>query len=104
MENMDRLSFTQEQKQTLQSIEASKEEKALKIRAEQIKTLELNLRKSFYSGKATEKEITPALKKIADLRTEQTLGFAKMQNKLIEILSQDQYDELRRIMAESGIQ
>ncbi len=93
------LQFTEEQKKALEKIAKSAEHEVMKTKAEEIRAIEYQIKKKFFSGKASEKELTPLFRKVADLRIEHTLGFFAVQNKVINMLSKEQYREVMRIIA-----
>ena len=92
------LKFTEEQKKIMDEIANSSEHVALKTRAKEIRAIEYQIKKKFFSGKAKKKELRPLLNKVADLRIEQTLGFFAVQNRVINILSKEQYRKVMRII------
>jgi len=92
------LKFTEEQKKALEKIEKSAEHEVMKTKAEEIRAIEYQIKKKFFSGKASEKELTPLLRKVADLRIEHTLNFFAIQNKVINMLSKEQYREVMRFI------
>ena len=93
------LQFTEEQKKALEKIAKSAEHEVMKTKAEEIRAIEYQIKKKFFSGKASEKELTPLFRKVADLRIEHTLNFFTIQNKVINMLSKEQYREVMRIIA-----
>lgn len=103
LDNFARLCFTEEQKQTLHNLLKSSAIKEMGIRAKEIKVLEEQAKKRFYSGTATREEMTPLFEKIAALRVEHTLRFMEIQNIIFEMLSGEQHKELMKILAEKGI-
>lgn len=101
--NLERLHFTKEQEQALNELLRSPEIKAMAARAKEIKVLEEQAKKRFYTGTATREEMAPQFKKIAALRVEHTLRFMEIQNTIFKMLSREQHEELMKIMAEQGI-
>jgi Spy/CpxP family protein refolding chaperone len=93
------LKFTEEQKKAIEEVSKSAEKEVLKTKAKEIRAIEYQLKKKFFSGKASEKELRPLLRKIADLRIEQTLRFFAVQNRIINMLSKEQYRKVMRIIA-----
>lgn len=102
-DNMERMKFTADQKKILKAIDNSPEERALYSRAEKIQALEFDLRKAIYSNHIKLEEVETKLLEIAKLRLEQTLGFIEMQGRLLNMLSPDQYSELKSIITEKGL-
>ena len=92
------LKFTEEQKKAMEEIANSAEHVALKTRAKEIRAIEYQIKKKFYSGKASKKKLRPLFDKVADLRIEQTLGFFAVQNRVINMLSKEQYRKVMRII------
>lgn len=92
------LKFTEEQKKPMEKIANSAEHVALKTRAKEIRAIEYQIKKKFFSGKASKKELRPLFDKVADLRIEQTLGFFAVQNRIINMLSKEQYRKVMRII------
>lgn len=92
------LKFTEEQKKAMEKIANSAEHVALKTKAKEIRAIEYQIKKKFFSGKTSKKELRPLLDKVADLRIEQTLGFFAVQNRVINMLSKEQYREVMRII------
>ena len=103
LDNFARLRFTGEQKQFLDNLLKSPAIKEMGIRAKEIKVLEEQARKRFYTGTATREEMTPLFEKIAALRVEHTLRFMEIQNKILKMLSGEQHRELMKILAEKEI-
>jgi hypothetical protein len=93
------LKFTEEQNKAIEEVSKSAEKEVLKTKAKEIRAIEYQLKKKFFSGKASEKELRPLLRKIADLRIEQTLRFFAVQNRIINMLSKEQYRKVMRIIA-----
>ena len=93
------LKFTEEQNKAIEEVSKSAEHEVLKTKAKEIRAIEYQIKKKFFSGKASEKELRPLLHKVADLRIEQTLRFFAIQNKVINMLSKEQYREVMRIIA-----
>ena len=92
------LKFTEEQQKAMEEIANSAEHVALKTKAKEIRAIEYQIKKKFFSGKASKKELRPLLHKVADLRIEQTLGFFAVQNRIINMLSKEQYRKVMRII------
>lgn len=92
------LKFTEEQNKAIEKVSKSAEGEVLKTKAKEIRAIEYQIKKKFYSGKASEKELRPLLHKVADLRTEQTLRFLAIVNKVINMLSKEQHREFMRII------
>ncbi len=102
-DNMERMKFTAEQKKMLKSIDNSPEERTLYSRAEKIQALEYTLRKAIYSNNIKTEDVEKKLREISMLRLEQTMGFIEMQSRLLNMLSPDQYNELKKIITEKGL-
>ncbi len=94
----DVLKFTEEQNKVIEKVSKSSEHEVLKTKAKEIRAIEYQLKKKFFSGKASEKELRPLLRKIADLRIEHTLRFFAIQNKIINMLSKEQYRKVMRVI------
>ncbi len=92
------LKFTKEQQKAMEEIANSAEHVSLKTRAKEIRAIEYQIKKKFFSGKASKKELSPLLDKVADLRIEQTLRFFAVQNRVINMLSKEQYRKVMRII------
>ncbi|MEA1868136.1 MAG: hypothetical protein U9N19_08575 [Thermodesulfobacteriota bacterium] len=92
------LKFTEEQNKAIEEVSKSAEHEVLKTKAKEIRAIEYQIKKKFFSGKASEKELRPLLHKVADLRIEQTLRFFAIQNKVINMLSKEQYREVMCII------
>ena len=103
VDNFERLRFSEEQKQSIHNLLKSPAIKEMGARAKEIKVLEEQAKKRFYTGTATKKEMTPQFNKIAALRVEHTVRFLEIQNILFKMLSKEQHEELMKIMAEKGI-
>ena len=82
----------------MEEIANSAEHVALKTKAKEIRAIEYQIKKKFFSGKASKKELRQLLRKVADLRIEQTLRFFAVQNKVLNMLSKEQYKEMMRII------
>ena len=92
------LKFTEEQYKAIKEIANSAEHVSLKTRAKEIRAIEYQIKKKVFSGKADKKELRSLLNKVADLRIEQTLGFFAVQNRVINMLSKEQYREVMLII------
>jgi hypothetical protein len=103
LDNFDRLHFSEEQRQFLHNLLKSPEIKEMAVRAKEIKVLEEQAKKRFYTGTATRNEMTPQFEKIAALKVEHTLRFLEIQNIIFDMLSKEQHEELMKILAEQGI-
>ena len=103
LDNFKRLDFSPEQQEAIHKLLKSPVIKEMAMRARKIQALEEQAKKRVYSGTATRKEMKPLIEKIAALRVEHTLRFLEIQNTIFDMLSPQQYEELRRILAEKGI-
>ena len=92
------LKFTEKQKKAIEKVSKSAEHEVLKTKAKEIRAIEYQIKKKVFSGKASEKELRPLLRKVADLRLEQTLRFFAIQNKIIHMLSKEQYRNVMRFI------
>ena len=101
-DNEEKMKFTKKQNEWFEKLQASADAKTMKLKAEEIKALEFSLREKVYSGKIKVADITPQLRKIADLRFEHTCKFIEIQSRVLNILTPEQYSELMRIKTEKG--
>jgi len=92
------LKFTEEQNKAIEEVSKSAEGEVLKTKAKEIRAIEYQIKKKVFSGKTNEKELRPLLRKVADLRMEQTLRFFAIQNRIINMLSKEQYRNVMRFI------